>query len=348
MKRCLFVGLGGIGQRHLRNLRSLVGESVDVLAYRVRDERAVLSDTLEIIPGEDVNQRYGVRSFSDLDQALALKPNLTFVTNPTNLHVEIAQKAADCGSHLFIEKPLSHTYAGVDELIATVERRGLVTSVAYQLRYHPALAQLGSWLREGRLGKLVAVRAEVGEYMPGFHKYEDYRRMYAARRDLGGGVILTQIHEFDYLYSLLGMPERVYCVGGKLSSLDIDVEDVASTTLTYRRDDGAAFPVHVHQDYLQRPAARSCQLVGDRGKAIWSLSGGSLVLYDMDGKLQEQHDYSGMPRNQMFLGEIRDMLDSVAGKVSPRVSLRDGAASLRMALAAVKSMGSGVAEPVSA
>ena len=71
----------------------------------------------------------------------------------------------------------------------------------------------------GKLGNLLAVRATIGEYLPNWHPYEDYRQMYASRADLGGGVILSQIHEFDYLYSLFGVPRRVYALGGQWSDL---------------------------------------------------------------------------------------------------------------------------------
>ena len=59
----------------------------------------------------------------------------------------------------------------------------------------------------------MAVRIEIGEYLPGWHTYEDYRRMYASRADLGGGVVLSQIHELDYVYWLFGMPKRVFAWG---------------------------------------------------------------------------------------------------------------------------------------
>ena len=80
----------------------------------------------------------------------------------------------------------------------------------------------------------MAVRIEVGEYLPGWHTYEDYRQMYASRADLGGGVILSQIHELDYLYWLFGLPKRVFALGGHLTRLEVDVEDIASILLECR------------------------------------------------------------------------------------------------------------------
>ena len=95
------------------------------------------------------------------------------------------------------------------------------------MRFHPCLQRLHELVQEKKVGRILSVRAEIGEYLPGWHTYEDYRQMYASRQDLGGGVILSQIHELDYLYWLFGLPRSVYALGGHLSRLEIDVEDTA-------------------------------------------------------------------------------------------------------------------------
>lgn len=115
--RCLFVGLGGIGQRHLRNLRALRGASVEVHAFRVRRERQVVNDTLQLVPGEDLETKYDVVVHEDLDGALARRPDVVFVTNPSSLHVDITRRALEAGAHVLVEKPLSHSLEGVPELV---------------------------------------------------------------------------------------------------------------------------------------------------------------------------------------------------------------------------------------
>src|SRR6185436_3638984 len=162
------------------------------------------------------------------------------------------------------------------ELVAACQKRRLVGYVAYQLRFHPGFLRASEMLRQGLLGRPLFAEAVVGEYLPGFHPHEDYRRMYASRRELGGGVTLSQIHEIDFLTALLGRPERVFSLGGKLSSLEVDVDDVSSSLLEFRGAEGRVLPVRLHQDFLQRPGERRCVLVGELGKLEWSLSGRSL------------------------------------------------------------------------
>jgi predicted dehydrogenase len=330
--RCLLVGLGGIGQRHVRNLRTLCGDAIDIIAYRVRCDTPLLTDSLQVAAAESVEDRYRVRTFFDLNSALAEKPDFGFICNPSSLHVPIALALAEANCHLLIEKPLSDSLDGIDSLIEICERRGLAALVAYQWRFHPLLIRVRSLLEEGALGQLISVQAEVGEYLPGWHPYEDYRRMYAARRDQGGGVILSQIHEMDYLYWLFGAPSRVVAMGGTRSRLGIDVEDTAAILM-----DMGGLPVHLHADYLQRPGRRALRIVGDTGVIVADLLAPRLTVFK-EGMLAEEALFEGFARNQLFLDEMRHFLDCVAGKAKPVVTLRDGAVSLRMALAARASL----------
>ena len=342
VKRCLFVGLGGIGQRHLRNLRRLRGGGVAVHAYRVRREREVLSDSLQVVPGEELESKYGVEVHEDLERALEQRPEVVFVTNPSSLHVDIARRALEAGAHLLVEKPLSHSLSGVAELVKDCEQRRLVGYVAYQLRFHPGFVRTSEILKQGLIGRPLFAEAVVGEYLPGFHPHEDYRRMYASRRELGGGVTLSQIHEIDFLTALLGRPERVFSLGGKLSNLEVDVDDVSSSLLEFRGAEGRVLPVRLHQDFVQRPAEQRCVIVGDQSKLEWSLSGHSLRRWSAEGELSEMHDYAEVPRNQLFEAELSHFLACVENGESPNVSLASGAESLAVALAILESQASGM------
>ena len=184
--KALFIGLGGIGQRHLRNLRALVGEDLQVAAFRTRRQQIVLTDQLQVSENESLEEKYRVTSFDNLDEALAWGPDAAFICNPSNLHIPCAMKAAEAGCHLLIEKPLSHDLEGTEALAALMEAKGKIGLVAYQLRFHPLIKSVREILGAKALGRIISVSAEVGEYLPGWHPYEDYRQMYASRSDQGG------------------------------------------------------------------------------------------------------------------------------------------------------------------
>ena len=155
MKRsALFVGLGGVGQRHLRNLRALWGDDADVSAYRVRRESTELTDTLTTIENGNVERSHSVRVFTELSAALATKPQITIVANPTSLHVPIVRAALEAGSDVFVEKPLSADFQGVQQIVDDARRLGRIGFVAYQLRFHPAVQTLLDFVASGELGAI--------------------------------------------------------------------------------------------------------------------------------------------------------------------------------------------------
>jgi predicted dehydrogenase len=336
----LMVGLGGIGQRHVRNLRALLGDDIDIIAYRVRKLSPVITPTLQIDADRDVEREYHLRVFGDLESALAEKPDIAFICNPSSMHIPVALACVRAGCDLFIEKPLSDGLPDLPELQALVEKHARIVMVGYQLRFHPCVLRMQEIVRSGVLGHLLGVRAAVGEYLPGWHRYEDYRQGYAARADLGGGVILSQIHEFDYLYSLFGKAKRLFSIGGHWSNLEIDVEDVASTLMECEFG-GRPLPVHLQQDYLQQPPQRQCEVIGDTGKAILDFPTLSVTLYGLEGKLVDRFSCEQLDRNQLFIREVQHFLECVKTRSKPAVDLCEGIWSLKLALAVKESIANG-------
>lgn len=315
----LIVGFGSIGKRHAENLRKLSIRDIIFLRHAARGR----------LPANHV---------ASIAAALARKPDFAIIANPTSLHISAAKRLARAGVHLFIEKPLSHTMTGIPELIRTARRKKLTTMVGYNFRFHPQLRRMKELLDRGVIGKVVSARVEAGQYLPDWHPGEDYRKGYAARKALGGGVILTLIHEIDYISWLLGKPEAVFCFADHLSDLRIDVEDVAEILIRFRG--GAVGEVHL--DYIQRAPARRAQIIGTKGTMRWDYFKGELRVYSAKTKKWIVHrDPKNFDRNTMFLQETKHFLACVRGGKQTAIPLREGVASLRTALAAKQSAASG-------
>jgi predicted dehydrogenase len=330
------IGLGSIGQRHLRNIRQILGDSCDIIAYRVRGLKQTLSDKLTVREGVDLEEEYKIKSFYDIEEALAQKPDVAIIANPTSEHMKYALLCAKAGCHLFIDKPISDNLDFTEELQTIAREKNLIVFVGYQNRYNPALLKLKEWVDEKKIGDIVYAHAEIGERVTNFHKYEDYRIMCAVRKDLGGGVVLSQIHEIDYLYWIFGMPADVYAVGGKLSDLEIDVEDVANILFRVQSNSGY-FPVNLHMDYLQYPPSRVCKVVGTKGKIQMDILKPSIRCDFNDGTYQEEL-YETFTRNDMFIDEMKDFFSCVKENKKPSITFDDGINSLKIALAVKESM----------
>lgn len=336
--RILVAGLGSVGQRHVRNLRQLCGDEVTILAWRTWRGNGVLVDRTAGHSGEDVERGQTVQVFANLEDALRHRPDMVIVSNPTSLHLPVALAAAESGCHLFIEKPLSHSLDGLDRLTIVVQEKALQVLVGFQFRFHPGLRLVHRLLRDGAVGPVVSAHAHWGEYLPGWHPWEDYRQGYSARADLGGGVLLTLCHPFDYLRWLLGEVRAVSAVAGRLGGLEVDVEDTADITLRFAS--GAIGTVHV--DYVQRPPSHWLQIIGQTGTVQWDNADGAVRLHR--GGEEEWETFpapADFERNTMFLDEMRHYLECIAGRVNPFVTLEDGIRALQIALAAKRSAAEG-------
>jgi predicted dehydrogenase len=310
------------------------------MAYRTRKLSHVITEQSSIEQDNNVEVKYDIRAYDSLDDALDQKPDAIFICNPPDMHMNIALTAAKKGCPLFIEKPLSHNYDQVDELIELVESQNLVSFVGYQMRFHPCLQKVQALLEQKAIGEIQSISVEIGEYLPGFHPYEDYRKAHESHQERGGGVILSQIHELDYIYWLFGFPNRVFAMGGHLSSLAIDSEDTASILMEYNME-GRSIPVHLHQDFIQRPPTGTCRIIGDAGKIMIDLRAPAVNVFDRQGCLAETSLYEGFQRNQLFLDEMKHFLECLRRKKTPLVTVRAGADTLRMALAARESLSTG-------
>ena len=315
------VGCGSIGKRHIRNLLALSVRNI--LAYDSNPVRSY-----------EVREEFGVETLNNLESAWEQDPYGAFITTPTSLHIPIAIQAAEYGCHLFIEKPLSHTFEGVEKLLALIGEKQLISLVGCNMRFHPGLQKVKELIEEKTVGNMVAARVEAGQYLPDWHPMEDYRKNYSARRDLGGGVILDAIHELDYIRWLLGEIRAVSCFAGKLSHLEIETEDTAEIILRF--SNGAIGEVHV--DYVQRAYSRTSQFIGDEGTIRWDYSQGTVRYYSSaSARWMEFENPKGWVANQMYVDELRHFLCCLEGGVQPEQDVSEGAKVLAVALAAKSS-----------
>ena len=317
----LIVGCGSIGTRHLKNLKSI--STGEIIAYRTRKKKV---KQLE-------NESY-VKTYSDLTEALDQNPDAVLVTNPTGLHMQSALAAANQGCHLFIEKPISNTLDGIDEFMNVVKKRKLVVLIGCNLRFHPCLQFIKKLLDEKRIGKVISTRVQMGQYLPDWHPWEDYRNMYSSSEELGGGIILDAIHELDYIRWLLGDISEVFSFSDKLSDLDIDTEDVAEILLRFKS--GAIGEVHL--DYIQRHPSRSCEIIGDGGSIVWNLNEGTVKVYTAEKKKWEVFEQpKGYDMNQTYIDEMTHFISCIEENKETLIGITDGLEVLKIALAAKKS-----------
>ena len=239
LKVC-FVGVGSIAKRHIRNLRYIfekgnVPLAVDAFRRNEFHEDSVAVDHV-FTRMEDVPDDY----------------DIVFITNPTEYHLESLKVFHQKGKNFFIEKPLVSPHQ-VKEAMELQRRNDAVYYVACPLRYNAVIQYIKNNIDPH---DVLSVRSISSSYLPDWRPGKDYRQTYSAKKALGGGVGIDLIHEWDYLTYLFGMPERVCCMTGKKSNLEIDSEDYA-IYIAEMKDK----IVELHLDYFGRQTLRQIQLI---------------------------------------------------------------------------------------
>ena len=319
----LVVGTGSIGARHIVNLLSL---GANVLTYSYRRER----------PPESWHGN--VRSFDNLEAAFTAAPDAIVIANRTDQHIDVALRGARHGCALFIEKPLSYSLTGVDELLRESEARALVVESGFMLRLHPNLLWLKSFLEAGELGDLFYGRAVVGQYLPEWRPAQDYRVSYSASSACGG-VIFDLVHELDLVAWLFGRIEAAQAMTAKAACLEIQSEAIGQIGLRT----ASGLLAQVHMDYVRPVYARTLEVVGSRGVLSWDYVAGTVAITTPDGATRIAHQVpTGFVRNDLFLAYMRHFLARLADpSLAAASSLKDGIAALRAALACHQSAAEG-------
>lgn len=256
IERVLIVGGGSIGKRHFHIASELLpGATIAILT------RNMGADKYDTPLNNQLN----------FDEAIEFNPNIAVLANPSSKHLEFANKFADIGAHVFIEKPMSDSRAGVLELINKCKLHSLSLLCGYNLRFLPSLQRFRQLVQSSEIGKIFSVQSRVGQNLAQWRPNSDYRNSVSAQRELGGGVLLELSHELDYLRWIFGDVEWVSGVLSRQSLLQIDVEDSAQIILGFEEDaDGRKLIGNVSLDFFRHDPLRDCTVVGELGSIRWN------------------------------------------------------------------------------
>ncbi|WP_279123308.1 Gfo/Idh/MocA family protein [Holdemania filiformis] len=308
MLHIAFWGYGSIAKRHIRNLSSILQErkqeyQIDVFRHSFQEIKE--SDIKKI-----VNEVYAENVI------IEKRYDILFVTNPTSLHFETVKRCVPYTRHMFIEKPV---FQKVDEKIETL---GLLENsvyyVACPLRYTSVLQYVKNNIA---LDTVFSVRAISSSYLPDWRPGTDYRNTYSAHKNMGGGVAIDLIHEWDYLTAMFGFPKQVLYAGGRFSGLNIDSDDLAAYIGVY---DGRI--IELHLDYFGRKTKRELLLYTANEMILANLIN-SKISFLQSGKIVDLKE----DRDEFQKRELHHFLDIVEGKCENDSTIEHGLQVLKIA-----------------
>ena len=248
VKTALIIGAGSIGQRHIKNLKKIGVDNIVALRSK-KGHFKKLPEALKVV------------EVDNWEEAIASSPDVAIISNPSSLHIETARKIVDHVKGVFIEKPLSDSTNECQQLIDILNEKKVVSFIGHNMMFHPIVENIIKFYNENDIGEVVNIQCQVGQWLPDWHPYENYKDAYYARKDLGGGVALTLIHEIHLALELAGLPVSVVGEVSKYNKLDLEV-DVCSD-LMIKHKTGAVSQIHL--DYIQQPSHRSGLITFEMG-----------------------------------------------------------------------------------
>ena len=301
MLKFLIVGLGSMGKRRIRNLRCLKEGSV--IGYDPCKDRR-----------EDAQQKYEIPVYSEFEEAMATDPDALVICTPPDRHTQYARIALGGRKHFFTEASVVDD--GMDEVIHLAARTPVVAAPSCTMRFHPSIARIKALVEENVIGPILCFTYHCGQYLPDWHPWEDYRSFYVAKRETGGCREIVPF-ELAWLTWILGQPEMISCLKGKLSGLEADIDDVYQILIRFQRSTLG----HLLVDIISRVPYRTCRLISESGVIEWNWADKCVRVFLSEGKRwmdypepRDGDDVGPFGNEHMYVEEMRCFVEAIRGK----------------------------------
>lgn len=319
----LIIGCGSIGERHLRCF--LRSGRARVTACDANEELLRrMADT------------YGVPTATNWEQALGKSAyDAAVICTPAPWHVPMALQAMKSGSHVLIEKPLSHSLQDVDALMDTAARSGRRAAVAYVYHAFPFLTQARDFIRQGELGPVLEATVTAGQP---FHRLRPaYAQTYYRDHRSGGGAIQDALtHLANWVESVMGPTESLFCDSAHLALPGVTVEDTVHVSARH----GTAL-VSYTLNQFQAPNETTIDFHSARGSVRIEIHAQRWGVYREGDSEWTWREIPPADRDAPFIAQANAFLDQLEGKPAQLCTLEAALQTLRFNLAALASADTG-------
>lgn len=318
--KILVCGAGSIGKRHIVNLLEL-GAEVTVWRSQVHLLK-------------EIQAELNVQIAEDLDSAIK-KVDAVVVATATDEHIKIATAVMKEGKSLFVEKPISNNWEGIDQLSEIGKDR--IVEVGCQFRAHPNLIFLSKILHKQEK-RILTYRLAMGHRLDAWRVGRDYKSGYSANAARGGGALFDLIHQIDIALWLFGSVAEVSAVLSKRSGLEIQGDDITNILLTHKN----GITGHIQLDMASPVYRCEAEIMTEQEIFLWSYMDGILISQTSEEKKIVDKIPEGFVRNNLFLAHMNHFLERIRkSALPPLCSLDDGISALRIALCARESFEKG-------
>lgn len=297
----LILGLGSMGKRRIRNL--LFNGERDIIGFDILPEKA-----------DEAKQKYGINIIGNFKDISAKDFDVMIISTSPDAHGDYIRFALQHKKHFFIEHPTSAD--GYADILKN-EDSSSVKAPSCTFLFYPPIKMIKKILTEERIGKILAFQYHMGQYLPDWHPWEDYKKVYFSKKTTGA---CREMLPFELIWLNWLMNSKVALVSGmikKVSDLEMDAEDIVLANLQYENNILGSVMI----DVISRKPFRTLRILGSEGVLDWERFDSIIKLYNAESKTTELmpvpkgHPESGyINEEEMYNDEIKAFLDVVYGR----------------------------------
>lgn len=304
-KKILIIGFGSIGKKHFLNLKK-IDNSFEIYFLCRKNQKINFEDA---------------KFIHSLEKIELINPNFAIICNPSSMHIETAIFLANKKINFLIEKPLSNSLDRLEELNQIIKKNKIKAMVGYNLRFNRCLLKLKEIVASKSFGNILAIKIEVGQFLPLWRKNIDYRNYVSSQKRLGGGALLELSHEVDYMRWIFGEPISIVSNMQKLSSLEIDVEDYVTAEFILKID-GKNTMCSLHLDFLQHKKVRYCKVIFENSTLHVDLINNTIEMFSKEKLLFTINEESD--QDYTYIEEINHFINFLGEDLPSPISIEDG------------------------
>ncbi len=300
----LIIGLGSIAKKHLIAINKVYSNSV-VFALRSNRKAKPFGQVVNVFNLEEINK----------------KIDFVIISNPTYKHFKTIENVLKLNCPLFIEKPPFDSLINIDELLNKISQKAIITYIACNLRFHPAIQFLKEYLDKNQK-RINEVNIYYGSYLPDWRPNRNFRTIYSANKEMGGGVHLDLFHELDYSYWLFGKPASVRKILRSNSSIDISAIDYANYNLIYKQ-----YVVNIILNYYRKDTKRTIEIIFE--DKTWMVDLINCFIVDNEGNEIFSENYEPI---DTYINQMRYFINNIQSNQKTINSIKESIEVLKICL----------------
>lgn len=305
------LGTGGIGARHLSAAAAVEGLQVVAVCGR------------EPSQAEAFGARFHAKAFTDFERMLGEERlDLLIVALPPFAHRGQVEAAALAGVNLLVEKPIALDMGRAEAMVAASGE--VVAACGFMYRFGAAVQRWDGLRISGETGR-------IGHFAGSYHANALHAPWWRERAKSGGQLVEQAIHIVDLLRCNLGMPQSVYAKASTIVHRDVpDYTSEDASAVLFGYDDGSIGVLHASNMAVPGRWMKQWQVLGEKMSGLFTDYNTAELVRHRPEVASESIASSLNP----FVAQLEDVKGAILGKRGPRVPLADGAATLRIVLAA--------------